>query len=75
MSKERKIVMVATKVSFAQAEEADMNYWLSLSNTERFKELYSLKQMIWGSRQKPYPDAMLKVAEKMIKAKTDQDDF
>ena len=75
MAKERKIAMVVTKVSFAEAEEADMNYWLSLSDTERFKELYSLKQMIWGSRQKPYPDAMTKVAEKMIKAKTDQDDF
>lgn len=75
MPKERKIAMVATKVSFAEAEEADMNYWLSLSSTERFKELYSLKQMIWGSKKKSYPNNMVKVAEKMIKAKTDKDDF
>ena len=75
MEPKRKIAMVATKVSFAEAEEVDLEYWMSLSATERLKELYSLKQMNWASKDKPYPKHMEKVAEKKIKTQTDEDDF
>jgi hypothetical protein len=75
MEPKRKIAMVATKVSFAEAEEADLEYWMSLSSTERLKELYSLKQMNWSGKNKPYPEHMEKVAEKKIKSQTDEDDF
>ena len=74
MEQKRKIAMVMSKVSFAEAEEADIEYWMNLTPTERFKELHSLKQMNWGSKEYPYP-AMNKVAEKKIKSQTDEDDF
>ena len=75
MDKKRKIAPIIRKVSFAQAEEEDIAYWMSLSVTERFKELLSLKQMIWGEKDNPYPTNIEKVVEKKIKSKTDSDDF
>ncbi|MEO6720976.1 MAG: hypothetical protein ABIN67_11425 [Ferruginibacter sp.] len=74
MERQRNIAMVAKKVSFAEAEEADINYWMSLTPTQRLTELYSLKQMNWTSKYKPYPQ-MEKIAEKKIKNQTDEDDF
>jgi hypothetical protein len=75
MNKKRKIEPVIRKVTFAQAEEEDMIYWMNLSATKRFEELLSLKQMIWTKKDKPYPEIIEKIAEKKLKSQTDSDDF
>ena len=71
------MAMVSRQINLKDVnqEAYDLEYWMSLSATERLKELYSLKQMNWASKDKPYPKHMEKVAEKKIKTQTDEDDF
>ena len=46
--KERKIKKVVTKVTFAEAELADDEYWANASAEERLKELTELRKMFSG---------------------------
>ena len=49
MEHKRKIERVVTKVSFAEAEEADDKYWANATIDERLNELLSLRQMVFGN--------------------------
>ncbi|MEO6870130.1 MAG: hypothetical protein ABI168_10820 [Ginsengibacter sp.] len=49
MQNTRKIKMVARTVSFKEAERLDDEYWANATEQERWKELISLNQMIYGN--------------------------
>ncbi len=49
MESQRKIEKVVRKLSFAEAEEADDQYWMSMSMEERLHELSSLRNMIFST--------------------------
>jgi hypothetical protein len=49
MNKKRKIAMVATKVSFEEAEEADNLYWANTNTEERLNTLFDLRMMLFGN--------------------------
>ena len=46
MKQERKIAMVVKKVTYAEAELADDNYWANASHAERLNTLYELRKLI-----------------------------
>ena len=48
MEKKRKIITVVKKVTFAEAENADDEYWANTSVDERLKELVELRKMVFG---------------------------
>ena len=48
MQTERKIKAVVKKVTFAEAENADDEYWAQTSAEERLQELIELRQMVFA---------------------------
>ncbi len=48
MKKERKIKAVVKKVTFAEAENEDDQYWAQASPEQRFQELTELRQMVFA---------------------------
>ena len=48
MDKERKIKKIVRKLTFAEAEEADDEYWANTTAEERLQELIRLRQMAYG---------------------------
>jgi hypothetical protein len=48
MGKERRIKKTVKKVTFAEAEIADDEYWANASAEERLKELIELRRMVFG---------------------------
>lgn len=48
MKKERKIEKVVRKLNFAEAEEADDEYWANATEEERLQELIELRSMFFG---------------------------
>ncbi|MEO7265956.1 MAG: hypothetical protein ABIW38_13645 [Ferruginibacter sp.] len=56
MSKVRKIELVARKVSFAEAEEADDLYYANLTPEERLKECFDLRRLnYFGGKENNLP--------------------
>jgi hypothetical protein len=49
MAKERKIALVAKKLSFKEAEEADDIYWAEKSAEYRLRALMDLREMVFGN--------------------------
>ena len=49
MAKERKIALVAKKLSFKEAEEADDTYWSEKSAEYRLRALMDLREMVFGN--------------------------
>ena len=49
MAKERKIALVAQKLSFKEAEEADDKYWAEKSAEYRLMALMDLREMAFGN--------------------------
>jgi hypothetical protein len=49
MAKERKIALVAKKLSFKEAEEADDKYWAEKSAEYRLRALMDLREMVFGN--------------------------
>lgn len=47
MDKERKIKMVVSKMTFAEAENADDEYWANATAEERLLELVELRKMFF----------------------------
>lgn len=47
MEKERKIKSIVRKVTFAEAEVADDEYWAKASEEERLRELVELRNMFF----------------------------
>ncbi|MEO8853629.1 MAG: hypothetical protein ABI359_07615 [Ginsengibacter sp.] len=48
MEKDRKIKRVVKKVTFAEAEKADDEYWANTTAAERLQELIELRRMFFG---------------------------
>jgi len=48
MEKERKIKAVVKKVTFAEAENADDEYWANTTVEERLAELIELRKIFFG---------------------------
>ena len=72
--KQRKIEMVAKRVSFSEAEEEDLEYWMNIPASTRVLEMVKWKKNIWTLSGDDYP-TMEKVAEKISKSKVDRDEF
>ena len=49
MERKRKIALVARKLSFKEAEEADNVYWSATSEKERLLALMDLRAMVFGT--------------------------
>ena len=52
MAKERKIGMVVKKVSFAEAEEADIAYYASIDWKESVATVEEMRKQIWNEEYK-----------------------
>ncbi len=48
--KVREIAMVARRVSLAEAEEIDNDYWRNATIEERFQTLIDLNSMVFGKK-------------------------
>ena len=48
MEKERKIKPIVRKVTFAEAELADDEYWAKATEEERLRELVELRNIFFG---------------------------
>jgi hypothetical protein len=71
MEKKRKIMMEVKKVSFAKAEEIDIDYYANLDWKESVSTVEQMRKMFWD---KEYKTGMIKVIAKG-KLKEDRDDF
>ena len=49
MDEERKIKKVVRKMTFAEAEEADDEYWANTTAEERLQELLRLRRLVYGN--------------------------
>ncbi|MEO6136446.1 MAG: hypothetical protein ABIP35_14905 [Ginsengibacter sp.] len=49
METARKILPIVRKVSFAEAEEADDEFWAQATAEERLKELVELRKLVFGN--------------------------
>jgi hypothetical protein len=49
MAKKRKIALVAKRLSFKEAEEADDTYWAEKSAEYRLRALMDLREMVFGN--------------------------
>ena len=49
MERKRKLALVARKLSFKAAEEADNVYWSATSEKERLLALMDLRAMVFGT--------------------------
>ena len=74
MEKERKIV--EGKVSFAEAEDADIEYWANLPVEERLRQAFNWNRKVWKHiLNENYPERIKLSGGKQIKSLTDEDDF
>lgn len=51
MEKQRKILPIVRKISFADAENADDEFWAEATVEERLKELIDLRKMVFGEAE------------------------
>jgi hypothetical protein len=51
MEKERKILPIVRKMSFADAENADDEFWAKATVEERLKELVDLRKLVFGDAE------------------------
>jgi hypothetical protein len=73
--KERKIVSVRRKVSFAEAEEEDFIYWDEKSIKERVSEATAWIKKVWAFQTKIHGEYSSLSDGKHIKKLIDEDDF
>ena len=57
---ERKIKVVAKKLTFAEAEEADDEFWSKANHGERLKELQELRRIFFGNADGKIKKVVLK---------------
>jgi hypothetical protein len=69
MEKKRKIAMVVRKVSFAEADEIDVEYYANVDWKESVATVEAMRKMFWD---KEYKEGMVKVIAKG-KLKDDRD--
>ena len=76
MKPERKILPIARKVSFVEAEKADDEFWANASIEERLAETERLRRMVWTFRLGNYPEKMeITGRTVLLKYQDDGDDF
>lgn len=63
------------KVSFAEAEELDMNYWAAKSINERVTEATDWIEHVWAMHKKLHGEWASLPDGKHIKSQVDRDDF
>ncbi len=73
--KERKIVSVRRKVSFAEAEEEDFIYWDKKSIKERVSEATAWIKKVWAFQEKIHGEYSSLSDGKHSKKLIDEDDF
>jgi hypothetical protein len=72
MAEKRKIAMVVAKMTFAEAEEADIEYYASIGWKESAEGAEQIRRMIWSEAYgKQETDRVVSVA----KLNDDRDDF
>ncbi len=71
MEKKRKIEIVARKVSFAEAEDLDVEYYANVDWKESVSTVEEMRKSIWS---REYKEGMLKVISKG-KLNDDRDDI
>lgn len=71
MAKKRKIAMEVRKVSFAEAEELDIEYYAGLNWKESAAVAEELRKMCWGAEYRKEMEKSVTI--RMLKE--DQDDF
>ncbi len=74
MNVERKIKMVAPKLSFAEAEESDLIFWANKSIAERLQEVQRLRKIIWKRKLGKYPEKMEHIVKKISKSELMKED-
>ncbi len=76
MKEKRKIELVAKKMSFAEEEDADIEYWANLPVIERMRQAFDWNKQVWKHILKnEYSEKIQRTGEKKIKTLTDEDDF
>jgi hypothetical protein len=68
MKTERKIALVAKKLNFKEAEEAEHEYWANTTVEERLWELIELRRMFFGDTS---PSIQKIVSKRSIYAEED----
>jgi hypothetical protein len=71
MRRKRKIEMIARRVSFAEGEDMDLEYYAGLDWKESAKNVEEMRKMFWD---KQYKKGMIKVISKG-KLNDDRDDI
>ena len=71
MEKKRKIALVVNKVSFAEAEEADINYWADLSTKDRVSQATEWIKDVWEMHSKIHGEQATLQEGKQLKKLTD----
>ncbi|HEX5151519.1 MAG TPA: hypothetical protein VFW07_08715 [Parafilimonas sp.] len=74
MEKENKVV--EGKVSFEEAEDADVEYWANLPVKERLRQAFIWNRKVWKHiLNDDYPEKINLSGGKQVKSLTDEDDF
>jgi len=60
---ERKISIVGKKVTFAEAENEDIDFWAERTWKERVAEAQRLRRMIWTHLLGSFPERMRKTGQ------------
>jgi phage pi2 protein 07 len=63
------------KVTFAEAEELDIDYWAGKSIKERMSEATDWITQVWNNHKNMHGEWMSIPDGKQSKAQTDEDDF
>ena len=73
--KKRKIELVTKKVSFAESEEMDINYWADKSIKDRVSEASKWISDVWKFHEQIHGKWQSIAEGKHLKSQTDEDDF
>ncbi len=71
MSQPRKIKLIARKLSFAEAEEADIDYYAGIDWKESAANVERMRKNIWSEAYRHKREKIIK----KTKLKEDRDDF
>lgn len=69
--KVRKMEMVVTKTSFAEAEEADNLYWSNTTTAQRLNSLFDLRMMVFGEKNGSVQKMVKVVTKRSLYEETD----
>jgi hypothetical protein len=70
-----KMEIVGRKISFAEAEDADILFWADKTMNERLIEWDRLRRIIWTKLLGTFPTKMEVVGRKILKSEMSEDVF